>query len=428
MGSLGPMLGYAEEHRSVLQALSQELKTLESQLAAAASEFVCPVGILAATSQRLEGARLELVSAQQCVQEALGKDVDDEWLCPAEEAPELAQAAELRRSAQQERQAAEATLLQQRATRVELLQRLQEVTRQNQKAIDQRQVELDKEAAIERQLKATCEAWERETEEIREEVLAQGRRLDARNTVTSFFQVPPRDAARRQAKAQQEAEEAKVILQLKRISDSHLSKVHGEQNKIEEKIDGLRAKHEKRMGELQEQWQIRKQKHEAEVGELQKELAEMDAAFEARWAEEDEKLKLMLEQQEIRGQEAIAQLEAELLRQSDALRSEVQAVQEESSLQEVDLKEVGDSMESEIKAQLELKKQAIMDSSDADIHRFQSIRKSNEKVTEDLIEEAKLFRQGIEYLRDVYSNHTPQKASWRRTRAAATCPAPSPYG
>ena len=31
-------------------------------------------------------------------------------LCPAEEAPELAQAAELRRSAQQERQAAEAAL------------------------------------------------------------------------------------------------------------------------------------------------------------------------------------------------------------------------------------------------------------------------------------------------------------------------------
>eukprot|EP00435_Cladocopium_sp_Y103_P053514 s107_g17.t1 len=411
-----------------LTALCSELQSLESQVAEAAAKIAIPAAMMAPAGLPLEGARLELALAQQCVQRALTKDVDDEWLCigVADDAGVLSEATELLGTARSERDAAEATLLHQRAARIELLQRLHDVTKQNAKALEKHQVELDKEADVEKQLKALCEERERETQEIREEVLAQGRRLDARNTVTSFFQVPPRDVARRHLKAHQEAEEAKVILQLKRISDSHLARAQGEQNKVEQKIENLKAKHEKKMGELQDQWQRRKQKHEDEVQELEKELAEMEAAFEARWAEEDEKLTQMLEEQEIKGQEAIAQLEAELLRQSDLLKSEVQSVHEESNLQEVDLKEVGTSLENEIKAQLELRKQAIQDSSDADMQRFQNIRKTSEKVTDELIEEAKLFQQGISFLRDVYSN-APRKAR-HRPSGSPTLPSPSPYG
>lgn len=424
--TLGPMLGYAEEHRALLQALCSELQLLESQVAEAAAGIAIPAAMMAPAGLPLEGARLELALAQQCVQRALAKDVDDEWLCIGADDGVLSEATELLGTARSERDAAEATLLHQRAARIELLQRLHDVTRQNAKALEKHQVELDKEADVEKQLKALCEERERETQEIREEVLAQGRRLDARNTVTSFFQVPPRDVARRHLKAHQEAEEAKVILQLKRISDSHLARAQGEQNKVEQKIENLKAKHEKKMGDLQDQWQRRKQKHEDEVQELEKELAEMEAAFEARWAEEDEKLTQMLEEQEMKGQEAIAQLEAELLRQSDLLKSEVQSVHEESNLQEVDLKEVGTSLENEIKAQLEHRKQAIQDSSDADMQRFQNIRKTSEKVTDELIEEAKLFQQGISFLRDVYSN-APRKAR-HRPGGSPTLPSPSPYG
>ncbi|CAL1171962.1 unnamed protein product [Cladocopium goreaui] len=261
-------------------ALCSELQLLESQVAEAAAGIVrgpggadrhvrsrndsqwpneaIPAAMMAPAGLPLEGARLELALAQQCVQRALAKDVDDEWLCIGADDGVLSEAAELLGTARSERDAAEATLLHQRAARIELLQRLHDVTRQNAKALEKHQVELDKEADVEKQLKALCEERERETQEIREEVLAQGRRLDARNTVTSFFQVPPRDVARRHLKAHQEAEEAKVILQLKRISDSHLARAQGEQNKVEQKIENLKAKHEKKMGDLQDQWQRRK--------------------------------------------------------------------------------------------------------------------------------------------------------------------------
>jgi len=422
-----PMLGHAEEHRALLQAICCELQTLESQLAEAAAGNALPIGIVTPASQRLEGARSELALAEQCVQRALQKDVDDEWLCigVADDMDTLSEATELLRTGRNERDAAEANLLHQRAARIELLQRLHDVTRQSSKALEKQQLELDKEAGLEKQLRALCEERERETQEIREEVLAQGRRLDARNTVTRFFQVPPRESARRHMKAQQDVEEAKVILQLKRISDSHLARVQGEQNKVEQKIDNLKAKHEKKMGDLQDQWQRRKQQHDEEVEELEKELAQMESLFEARWAEEDAKLTQMLEEQEIKGQEAIAQLEAELLRQSDLLKNEVQSVHEEASLQETDLKEVGTSLETEIKAQLEQRKQAIQDSSDADMQRFRNIRKTNEKVTDGLIDEARLFQQGLAFLRDAYSN-TPRKMPHRPT--GLTLPSPSPYG
>lgn len=77
------------------------------------------------------------------------------------------------------------------------------MTKQHSKAIERQQLDLDKELLVEEQLKASWEACERETQAegerdpwrfqdrqaVREEVLAQSRRLDARNTVTSFFQV-----------------------------------------------------------------------------------------------------------------------------------------------------------------------------------------------------------------------------------------------
>ncbi|CAJ1403418.1 unnamed protein product [Effrenium voratum] len=384
-----------------MEALHRELSALEAQVSAGASTLGT---VFAHAGDSFETARSELERAQESLQQALCLEVDSEWRVEAEDPETLAEAMQLRSEAQRARDVAEANLLRQRAERIELLQRLQEVTRQNSRAIERHQAQLDKEADLEKLLVAECEERERETQEIRDEILAQGRRLDARNTVTTFFQVPPRDAARRHAKALQEAEGAKVILQLKRLTDEHLARVQFEESRVLQKTENLRVKHQKKMEDLQDQWQKRQQKHQDEVQELRSELGQMEENFEARWAEGDQKLRQLLEQQDQRAQEAISHLSTELLRQSELLKQEVEAAQEESNTQEVDLKEVGNSMEQEIKAQLELKKQAIEESSDAELQRFQSIRKHNEKATEHLIEEAKIFQQGIAYLRDAYSH------------------------
>jgi len=309
--------------------------------------------------------------------------------------------------------------------RSELLLRLQEVTKENAKAIERRQALLDEEAKLEAQLEAKCEEVEAETQEIRDEVLMQGRRLDARNTVRSFFQVPPRNAVRKCMRSTQECEPAKVIVQIKRNADMHLARVQSEQDRIQQKVEAIRAKHQKKSETLQEQWEQRKSRHQQEVAELQHELSEMEEKFEARWAEEDRALQEILASQDKRGQAAIAELKTELLRQSDLLRNEVQSAQQESNTQEVDLKEVGESMEQELKARMEVKKQAMVETSETEVRRFRGYREGNEKAAEHLMEEAKIFQQGICYLREAYSR-TPRVP--RKIRLVAPiAEADSPY-
>ncbi|CAE7026995.1 unnamed protein product [Symbiodinium natans] len=219
--------------------------------------------------------------------------------------------------------------------------------------------------------------------------------------------VPPRDAVRRITKSSQDCEPARVIMQIKRNADMHLARVQSEQDRIQQKVKTLRAKHQQKSDTLQELWEQRKLRHQQEVGELELELAGLEDKFEARWAEEEKALQEVLDKQDKRGQEAIAELETELLRQSDLLRNEVRSAEEESNTQAVDLKEVGESMEQELKARMEVKKQAMETSSDAEVRRFRGYREGNEKAAEHLMEEAKIFQQGINFLRETYSR-TPR--------------------
>jgi len=64
-----------------------------------------------------------------------------------------------------------------------------------------------------------------ETQELRAKLVKAGDRLDARNAMTAFFKDQRRGLARQQAKAGQEAMGAKLILNLKRITDAYLAKV-----------------------------------------------------------------------------------------------------------------------------------------------------------------------------------------------------------
>ncbi|OLP98528.1 hypothetical protein AK812_SmicGene19010 [Symbiodinium microadriaticum] len=392
---------------STTVAVVEELTALESQVAEAAGP-VAPdgsrglglKGVFQAASDTLEAARSELALALGCLERALQKPVDAEWTVDDrthDDLEALEEAGRLRAAAQKARNAAEAKLANQRFMRSELLLRLQEVTKENAKAIERRQALLDEEAKLEAQLEAKCEEVEAETQEIRNEVLMQGRRLDARNTVRSFFQVPPRDAVRKCMRSTQECEPAKVIVQIKRNADMHLARVQSEQDRVQEKVEAIRAKHQKKAEALQEQWEQRKSRHQQEVEELQRELSEMEEKFEARWAEEDKALQEILASQDKRGQAAIAELETELLRQSDLLRNEVQSAQQESNTQEVDLKEVGESMEQELKARMEVKKQVMVETSEAEVRRRPP--------------SAKIFQQGISYLREAYSRtpRVPQK-------------------
>lgn len=336
----------------------------------------------------------------------------------------LKEATSLRSASLRDRDMAEAGLAALRSERSDLLDRLSQLAEENLKCSAQQEEALQVQTAKETEMEEECKALEKETQDLRNELFVRIRRLEARSTMNHFFNVHKRGMASRQAKAAQEAEGAKLILQLKKITDAHLAKVENERQDILAKQEELKAKHAERWQDLKEQWQDRQSKHGEEVQELHQEIADLETSFKAKWAEGEKQTRQVIKEQQRKAQQAIEELEAELEAQSNLLRSEVGKAKEELDAREHNLEEVGDTMESELKAELDRKKQAIFANSEAEKQRFFEARLRHERVADGLRGEALMFDQGIQFLQEIYAS----KARTPRPPPRPAGPSrPSPY-
>eukprot|EP00930_Biecheleria_cincta_P073745 TRINITY_DN61036_c0_g1_i1.p1 TRINITY_DN61036_c0_g1~~TRINITY_DN61036_c0_g1_i1.p1 ORF type:complete len:435 (+),score=112.69 TRINITY_DN61036_c0_g1_i1:126-1430(+) len=404
------MLGYAEEHAALLQALLRELSDVDVQL------NNC-LGTTALENdgqgnrERLLTARLETLQAMTAIRAAVAAPVDKEWTEGAGTIDQgdvdlLKQAVSLRSAAMADRDLVEAKRNAQRGERAELLKRLAELAEQTRRENERREKAFASETVKERELEDHCQALEKETQDLRAQLIKAGDRLDARNTMTRFFRVKRRGVARQHAKATQEAMGARLILNLKRVTDAHLAKVEAETNQIIEGRDAEQARHRQRMLELQQQHEARMSKHKDRVQELQQEIDNLQQSFEHRWAEGEEQLRQQLGEQEKRAQQTIEKLGQELSKQGDALRRDVAAAQEACSEQQLDLSEVGDELEKDIRTQLESKRRAMEVNAEGERCRFAVAREKMDNVTDHFVQESQMFAQGIKYLKETYSSQS----------------------
>lgn len=403
-----PMLGYSEEHAALLQALLRELAEVEAQLNSRLGSAELEING-EDSRERLLTARLETLQAMMAIRGAVATPVDQAWtegagLVDQGDSDLLKQAVSLRSAAMRDRDIVEAKRNAQRDERSELLKNLAELAEKTRQETERRDKALASEAIKERELENHCEALEKETQDLRAKLIKAGDRLDARNTMTRFFRAQKSGVARQQQKAAQEALGAKLILNLKRITDAHLAKVDAERHQIIDDHDAEKTRHRQRVLEIQEQREAKMSKHKEQVQELQQEIDSLEQSFEERWAEGEEQLQQQLVEQEKRAQQTMEKLELELSKQGDALRRDVAAAQEACSEQQLDLSEVGDSMEKEIREQLESKRRGIEVNSEAERSRFAIAREKMDTGTNHFVQEAQMFSQGIKYLRDTYSS------------------------
>lgn len=402
-----PMLGYAEEHAALLQALLRELADVEVQLNNGLESTELESHGEDA-QERLLKARLETLQAMTAIRAAVAAPVDQAWTEGAADIDQgdvdlLKQAVSLRSAAVRDRDIVEAKRNAQRGEREELLKRLAELAEQTRRDTERRDKALASETVKERELEDHCQALEKETQDLRAQLIKAGDRLDARNAMTRFFRVKRRGVARQQQKAAQEALGAKLILNLKRITDAHLAKVDAERNAILDDHDAEKTRQRHRMLEFQDQRGSRVSQNKGLVQELQQDIASMEQSFEERWAEGEEQLRQQLEEQEKRAQQTIEKLGQELSKQGDALRRDATAAQEACSEQQLDLSSVGDEMEKEIRSQLDSKRCAIEVNAEAERCRFARAREKMDGVTDHFVQESQMFAQGIKYLRETYT-------------------------
>lgn len=405
------MLGYEDEHLALLEAVTRELGAVEAQLTA---------GILDAQGSEtrlLAVARSQVAKAFRAVQGAAATAVDASWIEGDSRADfgdleTLREASTLRCSALRSRDLAEAQLSMLRSERAELLSRLQSLAEEEGIANEEQQASALAEIERERRLEAQCEELERKTQNLRNEVLSKGRRLDARNVLGAFIVQQHFGAARRQAKAEEEASGAKQILELKRVTDAHLKRVEDERNEVLKTYAEEKAKLEDRAKMLQNEWGERRSRHHEEVVELEREIAGVEGGFEERWNDGEEQLRFLLEEQNLRARQAIQKLELEMSAQNEILRNHAVVLEDAASAQQLDLAEVGRAAEDKMEAQLEAKRLEIEMTAEVERQRCSKIRRKNLLKVDVLAEEAQMFQQGIKFLRESYSGferETPQR-------------------
>jgi len=424
-----PMLGHAPDHHAMVEAVKRELAAVSERLGAQLKDSTDSAAPRENSFQSMLLARSEISKALDFVQSAAKMDLDADWtlndaLADDGDLETLKEASSMRSASLRDRDMAEAGLAALRTERSELLERLNQMAAELSDCAAQQDEALQEQTAKEREMERECKAMEKETQDLRTELIRRIRRLEARSTMNHFFNVHKRGMASRQAKAAQEAEGAKLILQLKHVTDAHLAKVESERQNILDQQDEFKAKHAERWRELQAQYEDRQSKHSNEVQELRQEIADIEKGFKAKWAEGEKQTKQLMKDQQWKAEQAMSKLEAELEAQSDLLRSDVARAREELENHYHNLEEVGDTLESEMKAELDRKKQAIFVNSDAERQRFLEARLRNERAADGLRGEAQMFDQGIRFLQEAYAS----KARTPRPPPPHSGPArPSPY-
>ncbi|CAE8692324.1 unnamed protein product [Polarella glacialis] len=415
------MLGYADHHHALLQAVARELNSVHAQMAEGIGDANCEDRDNAA---RLTVARSQVAAALKAVRCAVAKEVDASWMegdvgADAGDLETLQEAATLRSSALRARDVAEAKLTALRGDKEELLLRLKDLAEQEVIAAEDQEAYFMEESEREENLLSQCKELERDTQNLRNQVISKGRRLDARWSLNHAFAQQRRSADRTKAKAIEDAEGAKMILSLKKITETHLKMREEERAEVQIANEADKKKLKERAETLRIEFEQICEGHQGQASELEAHIADLERNFEEGWNEGDCQLRQILEEQNRRAQQAIEKLEQELQAQSHILQANVDCLEETGEGDHHDLIEVGRAAEERMEAQLDAKRRDIELNSEVERLRCEQLRRKHLHKAEILSEEARLFQQGIGFLRESYSG-------FQRTVKASPRPPPVP--
>lgn len=398
------MLGYAREHDALVQAIARELSAVRSHLEA---------GLERDISSRddgrgpLKGALLTVDAACRMVEHAVSTNPDADWFQADLTADDgditsLQEAAGLRSSALRARDMAEAKFRDLQLDRQNLLQRLHRLAEERDALQRHLQAAAAAETSKEMEWFLLCKEFEEKTHNIRSEVIARSRRLNARHVLGELFRAQRRGVAKRQARAAQETEGAKTILQLKRSTDAYLASLDDQQKEVEQACAEDKEREEKQAQLLRTNWKENRKTHYKEVEELKADISELEQKYKDSWQDNDRQMQTWLDEQSRRSEEAIQLLENELAAESEILRQQAVSAQAESKQQQMQFEEAGRQAISDMEAQLKAKTREMAVQAEGRRIELSDIRQRYLKACCSLCEEASRYQEGINFLRESY--------------------------
>jgi len=406
----------ANELRALLEAAARELGTMAAQLPKDESD------------EDVDILFHEVLEAQDAVHDAVSCCTD---LHVSSENPSevLREAHVLRAEAVRSRDLAESRLWALQDEHAQLLQRLRQLSLEQQHRLDEQHVEADIAAVREATLVERCEHLDNEVRSLREDVDAKSQRLIASAALGHSLELNKRKLQRQHEGSLVENALARDILYLQQSTQAYLQQLSGECSNLDQSLELAQKQCADKMEAIQTEWSEQQAWYHNDMNALQTRLADLQQQYADRWRSTEIGARKNLDNKLQQAAEARHKIEEQLVALDEDWEKEAVASRELAEEQNRIMSDARQAALMEMETKLEARQHEMDKTVDTERRRCEAARRRHLKKVEDCQSEVVRNKQKIEELRSNYRRRdirTPPGCPKGLTRPRSSL-APSPY-
>lgn len=403
----------AQELRALLEVAARELGAMAAQLP---------------KDNSIDGVDLlfnEILEAQDAVDDAANCCADFHVAC---ESPGdvLQEARALRAEAVRSRDLAESHLWTLQDEHAQLLNRLHNLSSEQQHRLEEQHNEADVAAAREATLVERCAQLDNEVRSLREDVDAKSQRLIASTALGHSLELNKRKVQRQHEGSLVENAIAREILHLQQSTEAYLQQVSVECSNYDQSLEVAQKQCADKMEALQSEWSEQQARYHNDMNALQTRFADLQQQYADRWKSNETSAREKLDNKLLQAAESRRKVEEQLVALDEDWEKEADASRKLVEEQNRIMSDARQVVITEMEEKLEARQQEMEKTVDTERRRCEAVRRRHLEKVEDSQGDIALYKQRIEELSSNYRR--------RHTRTQQGCRvdsylrlAPSPY-
>jgi len=399
----------ASELRALLEAAARELGSVTSGL--------CDNDATDEATMRIAG---ELADAQEAIREAVTACGVGTSSLEQEPSEVLREARALRSEAVRARDVAESRLWTLQDEHAELLERLQELSGQQQQRLEEQHKEADIAASRETVLVERCRQLDNEVRGLRKEVDAKSQRLIASTALGHSLELTKRKLQRQHEGSLAENAVAREILALQQSTEAYLHWVGDECSKVDQSLDLAHKRCAEQMEGLQSEWSEQQAKYKVDMASLEDQLQNLQREYEERWEATEKSARQVINTRSQQANAARQKVEAEIQRCDEEREKEAIASRELLEEHNQMMSDARQAAMCKMEANLQARRHDMEEQVAAEQRRNETLRNRYNRRSVDCHQEVLHYKRNIEELRFGY--HARSSLTPRRQLGSAVMP------
>lgn len=328
----------------------------------------------------------------------------------------LYEARSLSAEATRARDLAEARLWAFQDEHAELLERLRELSLQQQERLDEQRLETDLAASKEAGLVERCAQLDNDVRALRKDVDAKSQRLIASSSLGHSLELNKRKLRRQHEGSLVENAVAREILDLQQSTEAHLQRVSGKCGEVDQSLELAQKRCAEKMEGLQSEWSEQRAKYEANMTSFQKWHLDLQQEYDDRWRSTAKSAKQVMETRTQHTTKSKLMVEQEIFTLDEEWEREAIASREVAEDQDRMMSDARQAALCEMEAELHARQHDMEDQVASVRRQCEAARDRQLQKTADFQQEVLRYRKKIGELNSGYRSKTQ--------RATPTCSTP----